>query len=119
MDSQLQSLNEEMHEMRKNYNNRGGDNASKKDDTPMCERHKANYIQFEEQTNRTEPPPPPQAQTEQVNSVFTESGKSDDSSKIQKDPPPPIIVNNKIEKDKPIKTSKRGYYVVKKRVSIP
>ncbi|GJR23304.1 hypothetical protein Tco_0971831 [Tanacetum coccineum] len=64
-----------------------------------------------EQTDRTEPPPPPQAQTEHVNAVFTGSGKSDDSLKIQKDPPPPIII--KIEKDKPIKTSKKGYHVVK------
>ncbi|GJS22206.1 hypothetical protein Tco_0450838 [Tanacetum coccineum] len=61
------------------------------------------------QTDRTDPPP--QAQTEQVNAVFTENGKSDDSSKTQKDPPHPIIV--KIEKDKPIKTSKRDYHVVK------
>ncbi|GJU29780.1 reverse transcriptase domain-containing protein [Tanacetum coccineum] len=60
-----------------------------------------------EQTERTDPPPP-QAHTEQVNAVFTESGKSDDHLKIQKDPPPPIIVNNKIEKDRPFKTSK-GY----------
>ncbi|GJT89269.1 hypothetical protein Tco_1070986 [Tanacetum coccineum] len=60
-----------------------------------------------EQTERTDPPPP-QAHTEHVNIVFTRSGKSDDSLKIQKDPPPPIIVNNKIEKDKPIKTSKRA-----------
>ncbi|GJW09014.1 hypothetical protein Tco_1571437 [Tanacetum coccineum] len=66
-----------------------------------------------EQTERTEPPPPPTAQTEHVNVVFTKSGKSDDSSKIQKDPPPPIIINNTIEKDKPIRTSKKGYYVVK------
>ncbi|GKA27592.1 hypothetical protein Tco_0713760 [Tanacetum coccineum] len=51
-----------------------------------------------EQTDRTEPLPPPQAHTEQVNSVFTMSGKSDDPPKIQKDPPPPIIINNKIEK---------------------
>ncbi|GKE09325.1 hypothetical protein Tco_1412876 [Tanacetum coccineum] len=65
-----------------------------------------------EQTGRTDPPPPT-AQTEQVNAVFTESGKSDDSSKIQKDPPPPIIVNNKIEKDRPIKKLKKGCYVVK------
>nr|GEV26155.1 hypothetical protein [Tanacetum cinerariifolium] len=65
------------------------------------------------QTNRTDPPPPPQAQTEHVNVVFTRNGKSDDSLKIQKDSPPPIIVNNKIKKDKPIKTSKKGYYVVK------
>ncbi|GKB59361.1 hypothetical protein Tco_0915547 [Tanacetum coccineum] len=43
------------------------------------------------QTDRTEPPPPPQAHTEQVNAVFTVSGKSDDPLKIQKDPPPPII----------------------------
>ncbi|GKB35487.1 hypothetical protein Tco_0880429 [Tanacetum coccineum] len=54
------------------------------------------------QTDRTNPPPPPQAQTEHVNAVFTGRGKSDDSSKIQKDPPPPIIVNNKIEKERPI-----------------
>ncbi|GJU11376.1 hypothetical protein Tco_1133772 [Tanacetum coccineum] len=66
-----------------------------------------------EQTGRTDPPPPPQAQTEQVNAVFTGSGKSDDSPKTQKDPPPPIIVNNKTKKDKPIKTSKKGYHVVK------
>ncbi|GJY22802.1 hypothetical protein Tco_0396460 [Tanacetum coccineum] len=60
------------------------------------------------QTDKVEPPPPPQAHTEQVNAVFTGTGKSDDSPKTQKDPPPPIIVNNKIEKDKPIKTSKRA-----------
>nr|GEU54668.1 reverse transcriptase domain-containing protein [Tanacetum cinerariifolium] len=64
-----------------------------------------------EQTKITNPSPP-QAQAEQVNVVFTESGKSDDSFKIQKDPPPPIIVNNKIKKDRPIKTSKRNYHVV-------
>ncbi|GKB39256.1 retrovirus-related pol polyprotein from transposon TNT 1-94 [Tanacetum coccineum] len=64
-----------------------------------------------EQTDRTEPQPPPQAHTEQVNVVFTGSGKSDDHLKIQKDPPPSIIVTNKIKKDKPIKTSKKGYHV--------
>ncbi|GJV40228.1 hypothetical protein Tco_1418668 [Tanacetum coccineum] len=48
------------------------------------------------QTDKTDPPPP-QAQTEQVNVVFTGRGKSDDPPKIQKDPPPPIIINNKIE----------------------
>nr|GEV36440.1 hypothetical protein [Tanacetum cinerariifolium] len=63
-----------------------------------------------EQTDRTDPPPS-QAHTEHMNAVFT--GKSDDPSKILKDPPPPIIVNNKIKKDKPLKTSKRGYQVVK------
>ncbi|GJZ35406.1 hypothetical protein Tco_0581223 [Tanacetum coccineum] len=72
------------------------------------------------QTNRTNPPPP-QAHTEQVDAVFTVSGKSDDPPKVQKDPPLLIIVNNKIKKDKPVKTSKRGYNVVKKiqRISIP
>ncbi|GJU22154.1 reverse transcriptase domain-containing protein [Tanacetum coccineum] len=65
-----------------------------------------------EQIDRTNPPPP-QAHTEQVNAVFTGSGRSDDSPKTQKDPPPPIIVDNKIGKDKPIKTSKREYQVVK------
>ncbi|GJZ93000.1 reverse transcriptase domain-containing protein [Tanacetum coccineum] len=34
-----------------------------------------------EQTDKTDPSPPPQAHSEQVNAVFTESGKSDDSSK--------------------------------------
>ncbi|GJS69616.1 reverse transcriptase domain-containing protein [Tanacetum coccineum] len=63
-----------------------------------------------EQTDRTDPPPP-QAHTEQVNAVFTERGKFDDSLKIQT--LPPIIVNNKTEKDKPIKTSEKGYHVVK------
>ncbi|GJW33453.1 hypothetical protein Tco_0053485 [Tanacetum coccineum] len=66
-----------------------------------------------EQTGRTDPPPLPQAHTEQVNAIFTGSGKSDDSLKTQKDPPPSIIVNNKIEKDKPIKTLRKGYHVVK------
>ncbi|GJU21700.1 hypothetical protein Tco_1155042 [Tanacetum coccineum] len=42
--SPIESLKEEMHEMRKNYNNCEGDHASKNDDTPMCERHEANYI---------------------------------------------------------------------------
>ncbi|GJZ46512.1 hypothetical protein Tco_0594108 [Tanacetum coccineum] len=45
MDFQFQSLKEEMHEIRKNYNNRGGDHTSKNDDTPMCERHEPNSIQ--------------------------------------------------------------------------
>ncbi|GKF99080.1 hypothetical protein Tco_0297863, partial [Tanacetum coccineum] len=50
---------------------------------------------------------PPQDHNEQVNAVFTRSGKSDDPPKTHKDPPPPIIVNNKVEKDKHIKTSKK------------
>ncbi|GKD17288.1 hypothetical protein Tco_1206446, partial [Tanacetum coccineum] len=65
------------------------------------------------QTDRTNPPPPPQTQIEHVNFVFTGSGKSDDSLKIQTDPPPPIIVNNKSVEDKPIKTSKGNYHMVK------
>ncbi|GJZ41299.1 reverse transcriptase domain-containing protein [Tanacetum coccineum] len=52
MDSQFQSLKEEMHEMCKNYTNRGGDHASKNDDTPMCKRHKVNYIQSEGYQNQ-------------------------------------------------------------------
>ncbi|GJS29183.1 hypothetical protein Tco_0489803 [Tanacetum coccineum] len=52
MDSQFQSLKEEMHEMHKNYNNREGDHASKNDDTLMCERHEANYIQSEGNQNQ-------------------------------------------------------------------
>ncbi|GJU26201.1 hypothetical protein Tco_1164822 [Tanacetum coccineum] len=51
MDSQFKSLKEEMHEMRKNYHNRRGDNASKNDDTLMCEHHEANYIQSDELNN--------------------------------------------------------------------
>ncbi|GJY34497.1 reverse transcriptase domain-containing protein [Tanacetum coccineum] len=186
MDSQFQTLKEEIQDMRNKYYDLKDNHTSKNnmnDDTPMCEHHEANYIQFEgyqnrnsqdsyshqshndpnyskksltklindvkndledfkscirsmrtvysklfdkdddeweksqnvfsEQTNRTEPPPPPPACTEQVNSVFTESEKSDDPLNIQKDAPPPIIVNNKIKKDKPFKTSKKDYYVVK------
>ncbi|GKF86151.1 hypothetical protein Tco_0253978 [Tanacetum coccineum] len=52
MDSQFQSLKEEMHEMRKNYNNHGGDHASKNDDTPMCERLEVNCVQSEDYQNR-------------------------------------------------------------------
>ncbi|GJX20775.1 hypothetical protein Tco_0223452 [Tanacetum coccineum] len=71
------------------------------------------FLNGQRVSNMTDPPPPPQAQTEQVNAIFTESGKSDNPPKIQKDSPPPIIVNNKTKKDKPIKTSKKGYHVVK------
>ncbi|GJT57582.1 hypothetical protein Tco_0992636 [Tanacetum coccineum] len=73
---------------------------------------KSQNVSFE-QICRTDPPPPPQAHTEQVNAVFTRSGKSNDSPKIQKDPPPPIIVNNKSKKDRPIKTTKKDYHMVK------
>nr|GEV79257.1 hypothetical protein [Tanacetum cinerariifolium] len=46
------SLKEEMHEMRKNYNKFEGDHVSKNDDTQMCERHEANYIQSEGYENQ-------------------------------------------------------------------
>ncbi|GJT34790.1 hypothetical protein Tco_0925209 [Tanacetum coccineum] len=41
-----------MHEMRKNYNNCGGDHAFKNDDTLMCELQEANSIQSEGYQNR-------------------------------------------------------------------
>ncbi|GJZ93916.1 hypothetical protein Tco_0666119, partial [Tanacetum coccineum] len=70
IDSQFQSLKEEMHEMRKNYNNHRGNNASENhmnDDTPMCERHEANYIQSEGYQNQNShdlsPIPSEQTQT--------------------------------------------------------
>ncbi|GJS64828.1 hypothetical protein Tco_0679392 [Tanacetum coccineum] len=73
------------------------------------------FLDGQRVTNMTDPPPPPppQAHTEHVNAVFTGSEKSDYSLKTQKDPPPPIIVNNKTEKDCPIKTSKGNYHMVK------
>ncbi|GKC03351.1 hypothetical protein Tco_0994961, partial [Tanacetum coccineum] len=55
MDSQFQSLKEEMNEMRKSYINRGGNHASinlMNKDTPMCQRHEANYIQYGGYQNR-------------------------------------------------------------------
>ena len=59
----------------------------------------------------TDPPPLP-ARVEHVNAVFSVSPKSDDPSKIQRDPPPPVVVNNKIQKVKPFKTSKKNYHIV-------
>ncbi|GJX45027.1 hypothetical protein Tco_0261703 [Tanacetum coccineum] len=61
-----------------------------------------------EQTDRTDPPPP-QAHTEHVNVVFTRSGKSADSPKIQT--LPPIIVE-----DKPIKTLKMAITAIDESV---
>ncbi|GJX26556.1 hypothetical protein Tco_0232852 [Tanacetum coccineum] len=55
MDSQIISLNEELQDMREKYNELRNGNASKNqlnDDTPMCERHEANYIQSEEDFKR-------------------------------------------------------------------
>ncbi|GJZ87580.1 hypothetical protein Tco_0659190 [Tanacetum coccineum] len=54
MDSQIISLNEELEDMREKYNELRNGNAPKNnmnDDTLMCERHKANYIQSEELDN--------------------------------------------------------------------
>ncbi|GKB63745.1 reverse transcriptase domain-containing protein [Tanacetum coccineum] len=48
MDSQIISLNEELQDIRNKYNELREENASNNDDTPMCERHEANYIQSEE-----------------------------------------------------------------------
>ncbi|GJW46603.1 hypothetical protein Tco_0216214 [Tanacetum coccineum] len=55
MDSQIISLKEEIQDMHDKYNNLRNNNASKNrmnDDTPMCERHEANYIQSEGYENR-------------------------------------------------------------------
>ncbi|GJX48410.1 reverse transcriptase domain-containing protein [Tanacetum coccineum] len=55
MDSQIISLNEELQDIRNKYNELREGNASKNhlsDDTPMCERHEANYIQPEGYENR-------------------------------------------------------------------
>ncbi|GKD36081.1 reverse transcriptase domain-containing protein [Tanacetum coccineum] len=51
MYSQIISLNEELQDISKKYNDLREGNASKNDDTPMCERHEANYIQSEELNN--------------------------------------------------------------------
>ncbi|GKA03677.1 reverse transcriptase domain-containing protein [Tanacetum coccineum] len=52
MDSNIISLNKEMQDMREKYNELREGNASTNDDTPMCERHEANYIQYEEYQNQ-------------------------------------------------------------------
>ncbi|GJR48176.1 hypothetical protein Tco_1316279 [Tanacetum coccineum] len=55
MYSQIISLNEELQDMREKYNELRNGNASKNnmnDDTPMCERHEANYIRSEDYQNR-------------------------------------------------------------------
>ncbi|GJS02038.1 hypothetical protein Tco_0318546 [Tanacetum coccineum] len=100
------SVNDMILKMQKNENN--FQTKIKNMERKIDERSKSQNVSSE-QTDRTDPPP--QAHTEQVNVVFTGSGKSDDSSKIQT--LPPIIVNNKTEKDKPIKTAKKDYQVIK------
>ncbi|GJX32998.1 hypothetical protein Tco_0242853 [Tanacetum coccineum] len=54
-DSQFQSLKEEMHEMRNKYQDLRDNHDPKNhlnDDSPMCERHEANYIQSEGNKDR-------------------------------------------------------------------
>lgn len=62
------------------------------------------------QNGRTNPPPP--SHIENVNDVFTRSGKSDDPPKNQKDSPP-VLVSNKI--DQAFKITKRDYHIVKSK----
>ncbi|GJS74814.1 hypothetical protein Tco_0707655 [Tanacetum coccineum] len=55
MDSQIIRLNEELQDIHNKYNELREGNASKNhlnDDTPMCERHEANYIQSEGNKDR-------------------------------------------------------------------
>ncbi|GJR58242.1 reverse transcriptase domain-containing protein [Tanacetum coccineum] len=55
MDSQIISLNEELQDMREKYNKLRNGNAPKNNmnnDTPMCERHEANYILSEDYQNQ-------------------------------------------------------------------
>ncbi|GKC75836.1 hypothetical protein Tco_1126610, partial [Tanacetum coccineum] len=52
MDSKIISLNEESQDMHEKYNELREGNASKNDDTSMCERHEVNYIQSEGYQNR-------------------------------------------------------------------
>ncbi|GKD65204.1 hypothetical protein Tco_1307312, partial [Tanacetum coccineum] len=55
MDSQIISLNEELQDIRNKYNELKEGNTSKNhlnNDTPMCERHEANYIQSEDYQNQ-------------------------------------------------------------------
>ncbi|GJV29449.1 reverse transcriptase domain-containing protein [Tanacetum coccineum] len=55
MDSQIISLNEELQDIRNKYNELREGNTSKNhlnDDTPMCKRHEANYIQSQDYQNQ-------------------------------------------------------------------
>ncbi|GKE44028.1 hypothetical protein Tco_1471312 [Tanacetum coccineum] len=55
MDSHIISLKKEMHEMRNKYQDLRDNHDPKNhlnDDTPMCERHVANYIQSEDYQNQ-------------------------------------------------------------------
>ncbi|GKA54419.1 hypothetical protein Tco_0753368 [Tanacetum coccineum] len=52
MDSKIISLNEELQDMREKYNELREGNAFKNNDTPMSERHEANYIQSEGYQNQ-------------------------------------------------------------------
>ncbi|GJY94889.1 reverse transcriptase domain-containing protein [Tanacetum coccineum] len=55
MDSQFQSLKEDMHEMRSKYQDLRDNHDPKihlNDDMPICERHESNYIQSEDYQNQ-------------------------------------------------------------------
>ncbi|GJR42942.1 hypothetical protein Tco_1311045 [Tanacetum coccineum] len=52
MDSEIISLNEELQDIRNKYNDLREGNTSKNNDTPMCERHEANYIRSEDYQNQ-------------------------------------------------------------------
>ncbi|GKC76339.1 reverse transcriptase domain-containing protein [Tanacetum coccineum] len=52
MDSQIISLNEELQDIHNKYNELRKGNTSKNNDTPMCERHEANYIRSEDYQNQ-------------------------------------------------------------------
>ncbi|GJS14595.1 hypothetical protein Tco_0409067, partial [Tanacetum coccineum] len=55
MDSKIISLNEELKDIRNKYNELREGNVYKNhlnDDTPMCERHEANYIKSEDYQNQ-------------------------------------------------------------------
>nr|GFB03421.1 reverse transcriptase domain-containing protein [Tanacetum cinerariifolium] len=55
MDSQIISLNKELQDIHNKYNELREGNASKNhqnDDKPICERHEANYIRFEDYQNQ-------------------------------------------------------------------
>ncbi|GKD18922.1 hypothetical protein Tco_1208080, partial [Tanacetum coccineum] len=52
MDSKIISLNEELQDMREKYNELREGNASKNDDTPICERHEVNDIKSEGYQNQ-------------------------------------------------------------------
>ncbi|GKE93381.1 reverse transcriptase domain-containing protein [Tanacetum coccineum] len=82
MDSQIISLNEELQDMREKYNELRNGNTSKNnmnDDTPMCERHEANYIRSEDGPQI--PPPVVEVETEVTKDTMLPNGIVDDVDK--------------------------------------